>query len=63
MNQLLKKLHSKHPGSWVSVSQDYSKIHAHSKDLDNLVAVLKKRNITNGMIIKIPDQKYSVYVG
>ena len=59
----LNRLYSEYLGNWVSISEDYSQVYAHSKDLDTLIAELRKKGIKNGMIMKIPNQKYSAYVG
>lgn len=63
MNKLLNKIHSKYAGNWVSISKDYSEVYAHSKDLDDLVAKLKKGKTEAGTIMRLPEQKYSAYVG
>lgn len=63
MKKSLNKLYSKYLGSWVSVSGDFSQVYAHSKDLDSLIDELEKRKIKKGMIMKVPNQRYSAYVG
>ncbi|MBI4157495.1 hypothetical protein HY502_01465 [Candidatus Woesebacteria bacterium] len=63
MKQSLSKLYSGHLGDWISVSEDFSKVHAHSKSLDRLVKEVRKRKIKKGVILKIPSEKYSAYVG
>lgn len=63
MNLSIKKLYSKYLGNWISISEDYSQVYEHSKDLDDLIGKLRKRKIKKGMIMKIPNQKYSAYVG
>ena len=59
----LNKLYTKYKDHWVSVSQDYSKVFASSKNLEDLVKEIKEKKFTKGMIIKVPSQKYSAYVG
>ena len=63
MNATINKLYSKYKGHWVSISEDYSKILAHSKTLEDLVEEIKVKKLRKGMIIKIPSQQYSAYVG
>jgi len=63
MNAKINKLHSKYKGQWVSVSEDYSKVFASSKNLENLVKEIDKKKLRTGMIVKVPTQLYSAYVG
>lgn len=63
MKKSLDNLYSKYIGSWVSVSKDYSRVYAHSKDLDNLIDKVKTKKIKKGMIMKVPNQRFSAYVG
>ena len=63
MNTKINKLHSKYKGQWVSVSEDYSKVFASSKNLENLVKEIDKKKLRKGMIVKVPTQKYFAYVG
>lgn len=62
-NKLFKELVSKYRGKWISVSEDYSNIYAHSRNFDKLIEKLNKDKPKKGIIIKIPSQKYSAYVG
>ncbi len=63
MNAKINKLHSKYNGLWVSVSEDYSRVFASSKNLDNLVKEIDKKKLRKGMIVKVPTKVYSAYVG
>ena len=63
MSATINKLYSRYKDRWVSVSEDYSKVFASSKNLDDLIKEIKEKNLKKGMIIKIPAQKYSAYVG
>ena len=59
----LSKILSKYSGKWISISEDYSKVIAHSNNLDLLVRKLNKDKPRKGLIMKVPSQKYSAYVG
>ena len=63
MNTKMNKLFSKYKGHWVSVSEDYSKVFADAVDLDRLVEEVKKKKLRKGIILKVPEQRYSAYVG
>ena len=63
MKKSLDRLYTKYLGNWVSVSKDYSQVYAHSKHLGGLVAEIEKRKIKRGLIMKVPNQKYSAYIG
>lgn len=63
MSGTINKLYSKYKDHWVSVSEDYSKVFASAMNLDDLVEEIKEKKLKKGMIIKIPAQKYSAYVG
>lgn len=63
MKKSLDKIYSKYLGSWISVSDDYSKVYAHSKQFEGLISKLKRIKTKGGMIMRIPEQKYSAYVG
>ena len=61
--KLFTNLVNKYAGKWVSVTEDYSNVIAHSNDLDSLISKLKKEETKKGLIIKVPTQEYSAYVG
>lgn len=61
--QLLKDLQKMYAGKWVSVSEDYSRLIAFSDNLGSLVNKLNKEKRGKGLIVKVPPQKFSAYVG
>ncbi len=62
-HKLMDELYKKYKGRWVSISEDYSKIYAYSESPDKLIKKIKDKKIKDGLIMKIPTQRYSAYVG
>ena len=63
MKTKINNLHTKYKGQWISVSEDYSRVFASSKNLDNLVKEIDKKKLRKGIIVKVPTKMYSAYVG
>lgn len=63
MNFNISKLYSKYKGMWISITNDYSRVLASSKDFDELVKEINEKKMKKGLIMKIPSKRYSAYVG
>ena len=59
----MKNIIKKYKGMWISVSKDYRKVYAFSKNLHQLVDKVNKKKKPDGLIMKVPARPYSIYVG
>lgn len=59
----MKLLVNKHKGEWVSVTRDYKKVLAHSKEVDELVVKIRKQKVKNGVIMRVPAYIPTSYAG
>ena len=59
----MKTLTNKYRGEWVSISKNYKKVYVHSPKADVLVKKIKKSKIKDGIIMRIPSQITTAYVG
>jgi hypothetical protein len=59
----MKNLVKKYLGEWVSVSDDYKKVYAHSTEVGSLVKKIENKNIKNSIIIRIPSRIPAAYAG
>lgn len=62
-NKKIDFLYKKHKGQWVLVSENYSKVYASSKNFDELMDELEEKKPKKGVIVKVPQNRYSSYVG
>ena len=59
----MKSIVRKYRGEWISISLDYKKVFAHSKDMTLLVEKLNKNESKKGIIMRVPTKMASAYVG
>jgi len=59
----MKLLINKYRGEWISISHDYKKVLAHSKDFNKLIEKINKIKPEKGIILRIPGERFSAYVG
>ena len=59
----INKIYSKYKGFWIAVEEDYSRVYAYSKSLDELTDKIKKKKQKKGVIMRVPTERFSAYVG